>query len=177
LKSAEESLTSPTLLSPKRKEKRAVSPSGAEKEVIPPSRIGKGARGLGPKHPQNIILGQNISPEKISRAKELRHDMTPVERKLWEQLRGNRLEGFHFRRQQVIGGYIVDFYCHAVTLIVEVDGEVHQDQIEYDQERDAWLSAQGFTILRFQNQEVESSLDWVLNSIRERCLAQVEKEE
>ncbi len=80
----------------------------------------------------NIIILQKISPQKISRAKELRKNMTSSEKRLWEQLRGNRLKGYHFRRQQVIGEYIVDFYCHKLSLIFEVDGDIHQNQQDYD---------------------------------------------
>jgi len=58
---------------------------------------------------KNIITGQKVSPEKLERAKELRREMTPAERRLWQRLRANRLDGWHFRRQQVIDGFIVDF--------------------------------------------------------------------
>jgi very-short-patch-repair endonuclease len=72
-----------------------------------------------------IITGQQVSPELKARAKELRQEMTPAESKLWQRLRAGRLEGFHFRRQQIIGGYIADFYCHAAGLVVEVDGIIY----------------------------------------------------
>jgi very-short-patch-repair endonuclease len=55
--------------------------------------------------------------------------MTPAERILWQELRGNKL-GAHFRRQQIIAGFIVDFYCHKVALVIEVDGDVHDLQKE-----------------------------------------------
>lgn len=64
--------------------------------------------------PKNIVIGQKINPEKAVRAKELRRNMTEAEKILWERLRANRLSGWHFRRQQVIRGFIVDLYCHAV---------------------------------------------------------------
>ena len=74
---------------------------------------------------KHIITGQHVSPEKLERAKEFRRHMTPVEAKLWQHLRADRLEGIHFRRQQVIDRYIADFYSHQTGLVVEVDGGVH----------------------------------------------------
>jgi very-short-patch-repair endonuclease len=73
-----------------------------------------------------IVLKQRINPVKLDRAKEFRRNMTPEEKILWECLRGNKLNGLHFRRQQVIEGYIVDFYCHTARLDVEVDGKIHK---------------------------------------------------
>ena len=65
---------------------------------------------------KNIIPGQKVTKEKLQRAKELRREMTPAEKILWNELRANKL-GVHFRRQQVIAGFIVDFYCHPVKII------------------------------------------------------------
>jgi very-short-patch-repair endonuclease len=73
---------------------------------------------------KNIIPGQTVTKEKLQRAKELRRDMTPAEKILWQELRANKL-GVHFRRQQVIAGFIVDFYCHKAGLVIEVDGDIH----------------------------------------------------
>jgi len=73
---------------------------------------------------KNIVTEQKVSKEKLQRAKELRREMTPAEKILWEELRANKL-GVHFRRQQVIAGFIVDFYCHRAGLVVEVDGDIH----------------------------------------------------
>ena len=76
---------------------------------------------------RKIVRGQNVQPEKLSLAKQLRHKMTPAERALWMALRRNGLDGFHFRRQQVIDGFIVDFYCDAAKLAIELDGTVHEE--------------------------------------------------
>jgi very-short-patch-repair endonuclease len=116
----------------------------------------------------HLITGQHISPELKVRSGELRRTMTPTEQKLWQRLRANR-KGFHFRRQQIIAGYIVDFYCHAVRLVVEVDGGIHLEQEAYDQERDASLSALGLKVLRFSNTEVERQMDTVLTVILNSC--------
>ncbi|MEL7038141.1 MAG: DUF559 domain-containing protein [Cyanobacteria bacterium J06592_8] len=115
--------------------------------------------------PKNIIIGQKITPEKYQRSKQLRQQMTPEERILWEKLRRNNINGLHFRRQQIIDGFIVDFYCHQARLVIEVDGEVHNQQLESDQERDQILSAKGLKILRVTNQDVKNNLQEVLNKI------------
>src|SRR4051812_32465112 len=96
--------------------------------------------------------------------------MTPQEQRLWECLRGKRLGGFHFRRQQPIDGFIVDFYCHAAGLVVEVDGPVHADQVEADAERDHHLTTRGFLVLRVTNDEVSTQLPGVLERIARACL-------
>ena len=117
----------------------------------------------------NIVIGQKVSRELHERARELRRDMTPAERILWEKLRHNRLNGLHFRRQQIINGYIVDFYCHSKALILEVDGEIHDAQKDYDSERDNNLIARGFSVLRFTNEEVKDDLAAALQKIIEAC--------
>jgi very-short-patch-repair endonuclease len=118
---------------------------------------------------RNIVIGQTVDAAKVQRAKELRRRMTAEERRLWEHLRTNRLDGFHFRRQQVIDGFIVDFYCHAAGLMVELDGAIHQQQEEYDAERDRRLSAHGLRVLRIRNQDVWNDLDDVLACIAVAC--------
>ncbi len=116
-----------------------------------------------------VVRGQKVNPKKAQRAKALRRTMTPEERILWEHLRARRLNGLKFRRQQVIDGFIVDFYCHAAGVVVEVDGPVHQRQRDYDAERDRILAARGLRILRFTNQEVRERLAEVLNRIAQAC--------
>jgi len=114
---------------------------------------------------KNIIPGQPVTKEKLQRARELRHDMTPAERILWQELRGNKL-GVHFRRQQVIAGFIVDFYCHKAGLVVELDGSVHDKQVEEDAQRDKVLKEMGLRIVRIRNDEILKDLPAVLGKIR-----------
>ena len=118
---------------------------------------------------RNIVRGQPMSQGLAKRARQMRRKMTPQERILWQALRGNQLDGFHFRRQQVIAGYIVDFYCHAAALAVETDGPVHDQQRGYDEERDELLARRGLLILRVRNEEIERDLAGVLARIREAC--------
>ncbi len=117
---------------------------------------------------KNIIPGQKVTREKLERAKELRREITPAETILWEELRGNKL-GVHFRRQQVIPGFIVDFYCHKVGLVIELDGSVHQEDEhrENDAERDKALKEMGLQVIRFKNGDVIRNLPRVLEKIRE----------
>ena len=118
---------------------------------------------------RNIVIGQKVSQELKQGARELRQNPTPAERILWEKLRHNRLSSLQFRRQQVIDHYIVDFYCHSKALVVEVDGDIHDLQQEYDKERENYLLARGFYILRVSNDEVLGNLSGVLMKIVEAC--------
>ena len=118
---------------------------------------------------KNIVRGQSVSYEMHERAKKLRREMTPAEKILWKHLRTNKLDGFHFRRQQIVYGYIADFYCHQNSLIVEVDGGIHELQREYDAEREEELIARGFRIIRFTNDEISKDLKGVLQKIVEAC--------
>ena len=96
------------------------------------------------------------------RARALRYNPTEAERLLWRQLRFWQIDGYKFRRQQPLGHYIVDFVCLEKRLVVEVDGGQHaEQQMKYDSERDAWLAAQGFSVLRFWNDEVLKNIDGV----------------
>lgn len=100
------------------------------------------------------------------RARDLRRTMTDAERTLWRHLRAKRLENTKFRRQEPIGDFIVDFVSHGVNLVVEVDGGQHADRQAYDARRTEWLEDQGFTVLRFWNDEVLTETDSVLEAIR-----------
>ena len=115
---------------------------------------------------KNIIPGQKVTKEKLQRAKELRRDMTPAEKTLWNELRANKL-GVHFRRQQIIEGFIVDFYCHKVSLVIEVDGDIHDLQREEDTRREKALSALGLRVIRFKNDEVARDLSGVVERIKQ----------
>lgn len=115
---------------------------------------------------KNIIPGQHVTKEKLQRSRELRREMTPAEKILWQELRANKL-GVHFRRQQIIQGFIVDFYCHRAGLVIEVDGDVHDLQKEEDERREKVLSEMGLRIVRFGNDEVGRELSAVVGKIRE----------
>jgi very-short-patch-repair endonuclease len=116
--------------------------------------------------PRHIVRGQPVNEVLKDRAKQMRLAMTPEERVLWQELRGSRLGlGMRFRRQQIVHGYIVDFYCHVADLVVEVDGPIHDDQFEHDTMRDQILASLGLRVLRFKNNEIRHNLDAVLTRI------------
>jgi very-short-patch-repair endonuclease len=118
---------------------------------------------------KNIVRGQRVSAKQLEGAKELRREMTPAEKILWKEVKANKLNGLHFRRQQIVHGYFADFYCHQHELIVEVDGGIHELQREYDAEREAFLRGLGFRIIRFTNDEVNIDLNGVLRKIVDAC--------
>ncbi len=100
------------------------------------------------------------------RARCLRKRQTDAERLLWYRLRSRQLARFKFRRQQVMGAYIVDFICLEPKLIIELDGGQHNWRIAYDAERSKYLNRLGFKVLRFWNNDVLQDIDAVLEFIR-----------
>lgn len=93
--------------------------------------------------------------------------MTEAEKIFWDAIRGRRLHSLKFRRQQVIDGFIVDFYCDKLSLCVEIDGAIHDlySQEEWDSERDAALSRRGIRILRIKNDELMPNFDKIKDMI------------
>jgi very-short-patch-repair endonuclease len=112
-------------------------------------------------------MGNDKLP-KIAFARKLRPEMTDAERKLWYALRGHRLHGLQFRRQAPCGPFVADFLCHAARLVVELDGATHSTDAELsrDRRRDRWFGENGFSVLRFTNQQVYAEFDGVLEMIR-----------
>ncbi|PZM16990.1 endonuclease domain-containing protein [Rhizobium tubonense] len=97
-----------------------------------------------------------IPPKNRANARKMRSTLTDAELKLWNELRAHRLMGLGFRRQMPIAGYIVDFACPSHRLIVELDGSQHgeDEEIRYDSERTGRLRQDGWTVLRFWNDDV-----------------------
>jgi very-short-patch-repair endonuclease len=98
-------------------------------------------------------------------AKSMRREMTEPEKLLWHQLRAKRFEGTKFRRQNVVGKYIADFYSRSAMLIIEVDGDTHAFQNDYDVIRENYLGALGFNVIRFTNSEVMTNMEGVLTIV------------
>ena len=115
---------------------------------------------------KNIVTDQRVTKAKLERAKELRREMTPAEKLLWEDVRAKKL-GVRFRRQQVIQGFIVDFYCHKTALVVEVDGDIHDLRQEEDARREKVLTEMGLKIVRFRNDDVMKNVSAVVGIIKE----------
>lgn len=101
------------------------------------------------------------------RARRLRKTMTPQEVKLWAHLRSWKSRGYHFRRQAPRDGFILDFVCLRRRIIIEVDGDLHgfQGNATRDRLRDQHFQKQGFSVIRFWNNDIDSNLDGVLQTI------------
>jgi len=102
----------------------------------------------------------------FEKAKELRNNLTFAELVLWGYLKQNPL-GHKFRRQHPLGIFIADFYCHSLKLVIEVDGNIH-DTLEAkinDERREHIIKSEGLSILRFRNEEVQGSLEKVIEQI------------
>ncbi len=108
-----------------------------------------------------------VPEQNRAHARAMRRNLTDAELKLWHELRAHRLMGLSFRRQYPIGHYIVDFACPSKRLIVELDGSQHADDdaIAYDKQRTRALEADGWTVLRFWNDDVLKSIDAVCQHI------------
>jgi very-short-patch-repair endonuclease len=106
-------------------------------------------------------------PLATTRARHMRREMTDAERKLWLPLRDRRLSGAKFRRQAPVGPYIADFVCLSRKFIVEADGGQHSESA-YDAERDGWLKAEGYIVVRYSNLDILKNPRGVLEDIFSR---------
>lgn len=112
-----------------------------------------------------------IDPVLLEFAKNMRHTATDAENLMWQILRAKRFMNLKFHRQHVIKLYIVDFYCHEIGLVIELDGSQHgtNDAIEYDAERTKFLEALGLTVVRYWNYDVLGRTDVVLEDLWSMC--------
>ncbi|UHS60879.1 endonuclease domain-containing protein [Agrobacterium vaccinii] len=103
----------------------------------------------------------DVKPQHRAYARQMRKTMTDAELKLWNAIRAHRLEGISFRRQMPVAGYIVDFACSDHRLIIEIDGSQHTQNaaIMYDDERTARLQKDGWTVIRFWNDDILRDID------------------
>ena len=112
-----------------------------------------------------------LDPQLLEFAKIMRQNATDAEHLMWQLLRAKRFMNLKFRRQHVIAPYIVDFYCHELGLVIELDGSQHgmDDAIEYDAERTNFLETLGFRVVRYWNHDVLGRTDVVLDDLWRRC--------
>ena len=112
-------------------------------------------------------------PPIFRNAKDLRLNMTPAEKILWEYLKDRKMEEVKFRRQHPLRHFIPDFYAHELKLIIEIDGEYHEKRNQQfsDEQRELKLKASRCWILRFKNQDVYDTLDDVVEKIRNYVIA------
>jgi very-short-patch-repair endonuclease len=115
---------------------------------------------------KRIVLRSN--DELLEKSRELRKRMTLAEVLLWSKIRSRQVDGYKFRRQQPLLDFIVDFYCHDLKLIIEVDGEAHYfaDQIKLDKYRDKIFKLNGYNVFRISNDEVISNLDGSVDKLK-----------
>ncbi len=102
-------------------------------------------------------------------AKKLRRESTDTEKLLWSRLRAKRFLELKWRRQEIIGRYIVDFVCYERRVVIECDGGQHASQNQKDQERDRWFEDQGYRVLRFWDTDVLKNTEEVLETIFQAC--------
>ncbi len=114
-----------------------------------------------------IVVSPKVRRKMIEIAREFRKEPTVGEKTLWDALRGKKLDGIKFRRQQPVGYFVVDFYSSAYRLVVEVDGTIHESQKEADQARQEILEVLGLAVLRIKTETVEKNLHMALESIRD----------
>lgn len=114
------------------------------------------------------------SPKVFELAKELRDRLTEPEKILWEKLRLKRLNGYRFKPQHPVAGFIADFYCHKAKLVIEIDGTYHdsKSQSEFDASRTAIINEFGIKIIRFRNEDVIDRIDFVLDEIKRKFVYQ-----
>lgn len=116
----------------------------------------------------NDNLHKMASPKMFQFAKTLRQNSTEAEKLLWQKLRNNQVENLKFRRQHPLDKYIADFYCHEKKLVIELDGDIHDDKEKQkdDFNRTYALQEFGITVLRFKNEEVKNNIGLVIEQIK-----------
>jgi very-short-patch-repair endonuclease len=119
-----------------------------------------------PLESDNMWMG--ASPQIFSNARTLRANLTAAEEQLWLAVKNNQIEGYKFRRQHPLSIYIADFYCHALKLVIEIDGAYHltEEQQLLDEERTKNIEFQGLKVIRFTNEEVLMQLSEVIDTIK-----------
>ena len=114
---------------------------------------------------QKLAMRPESTRTAFTNARSLRREMTEAERVLWRRLRRQQLLDARFRRQVPIGPYIADFACLKARLVIEIDGGQHVEAAAYDARRDAFLKREGFTVLRFWNNDVLARVASVMEAI------------
>ena len=104
----------------------------------------------------------------FEKAKALRNNMTVAEQKLWNELNKNKIKGYRFKAQHPVSKYIVDFYCHKIKLVIEIDGNIHDidDVKERDEGRTFEIENYGIKVIRFTNNQVINNINEVITEIK-----------
>ncbi len=132
--------------------------------MLPPldkGRVGEGFAFDSPFLPYNKKL--------TTLARENRCNPTKAESKMWQEvLRMRQFAEYKFLRQKPIGGYIVDFYCSELQLVIEIDGDSHAETVEYDEERTKLLNSLGLHVIRYTNDDVMQNIEGVYDDLNQR---------
>jgi very-short-patch-repair endonuclease len=115
----------------------------------------------------NKSMYYGAKPETFEAARILRENMTLYEKLLWDRLKQKQVCGLRFRRQHPIDFFIADFYCHEARLVVEIDGEIHENQKEYDDGRSAEMERFYIKVIRFKNSEIKNNINVVISMIED----------
>jgi very-short-patch-repair endonuclease len=100
-------------------------------------------------------------------ARNLRHESTTEEKKVWNVLRNKKFHNYKFRRQHVIEGFVVDFYCEKLLLAIELDGKIYERQKDYDELRQQLIEEKGIKFIRVTNEEIKKDITILFNKISE----------
>ena len=119
------------------------------------------------------MMYYGANPETMETARILRERMTESEKKVWDRICQKQICGVRFRRQHPIAIFIADFYCHSAKLVVEIDGDIHNQQKEYDLGRTAEMERFHIAVIRFTNKEVELNIENVINNITKAVKARI----
>jgi very-short-patch-repair endonuclease len=130
----------------------------------PPHRGGEG-RVRGMVTPRRKLERKNLFVNR-TRAREMRRKPVAMEKLFWSVVRNRQLGGHKFKRQVLIGPYIVDFVCTEKMLIVELDGRLHDKRVDYDRIREGSLAAQGYRVIRIKNDDIASAFAAMLAMIK-----------
>ena len=114
-----------------------------------------------------MVNGDIVKTIKKIFARQLRKRQTKAEKIVWELIRDRKFKGLKFRRQHVIEGFILDFYCHEIRLGIEVDGSIHLKQKDYDKLRQEIIEAEGIRILRITNRELKERKRSIIDRLKE----------
>jgi very-short-patch-repair endonuclease len=123
---------------------------------------------------QEKAMYYGAKPKTFAAAKLLRNNMTSCEKILWDRLNHKQICGLRFRRQHPINFFIADFYCHEARLVVEIDGEIHTQQRDYDDGRSAEMERYYIKVIRFTNSDVENKIEDVIKVIENEVKSRIQ---
>ena len=147
--------------------RRGVSRAARSAGVVPGQREAPEWRRGGKMRDRQNYYSLPFNPKLRERAKELRKAGNLSEVLMWKQLYKGKFKGFDFDRQKIIGNYIVDFYCTNCNAVIEIDGSSHDDKVEYDQQRDAFLEGLGLSVIHIPAADVLHRLDAVMRMLQD----------